>query len=129
MAIVYELDDEPPYLIENGRVYVMMNVLMDQITSADDYIARIPDEYQLQQNYPNPFNPATTIQFSLPVSGEVQLVIYDILGRKVETLVDGYKNAGHHEAVFNAGELSSGVYLYQLRAGEFVNTKRLMLVK
>jgi len=89
----------------------------------------LPAKYALYQNYPNPFNPATTIRFELPEADEVQLTVYDILGREIETLVDGYKDAGYYEAVFDAGQLSSGVYLYQLRAGEFVETKRFMLVK
>ncbi|GEM_PF-3433791 len=89
----------------------------------------MPEDFGLYQNYPNPFNPATTIRFALPDAGNVELVIYDMLGRKVETLIDGYKEAGYHEAVFNAGGLSSGVYIYQIRSGDFVESKQLMLVK
>ena len=98
-------------------------------TSITDEDRSIPVDYELHQNYPNPFNPATTIHFALPEAGEVQLTVYDILGRKVDTLVDGYKDAGYYEAVFDAGHLSSGVYIYQLRAGDFVETKRLLLLK
>jgi len=89
----------------------------------------LPDYYMLAQNYPNPFNPSTTIRFSLPSEGNVHLAVYDVLGRNVATLVNESKSAGYHEIVFDAGRLASGVYLYQLRAGDFVETKQLMLLK
>lgn len=89
----------------------------------------IPEEFGLYQNYPNPFNPATTIRFALPEASNVELVVYDMLGREVETLVDGYKEAGYHEVVFDAGNLASGTYIYRIHIGNFMETKRLMLVK
>ena len=103
------------------------SVLIDDVTSVpqDDR----PVAYEMSQNYPNPFNPSTTIRFALPESARVQLIVYDMLGRKVESLVDGYTEAGYHDVVFDAGHLSSGVYIYQIRAGDFVETKRLMLIK
>lgn len=75
--------------------------------------------YQLAQNYPNPFNPATTIRFSIPERSYVVLRVFNILGREMETLVDGELNAGEHSVVFNAENLSSGVYFYQLKANSF----------
>ena len=89
----------------------------------------VPESFVLLQNYPNPFNPSTTIGFSIPEHTRVSLTIYDILGRKVTTLVDEELPAGDYSTRFDAHNLTSGVYLYQLRAGEYVETKRLMLVK
>lgn len=95
----------------------------------------LPEKYQLFQNYPNPFNPNTTISFHLPVSGKVSLKVYDVLGNEVARLVDEEKPAGEYQINFNAkhmGEsvpLSSSVYLYQLRAGDFVQTKKIVVLK
>lgn len=89
----------------------------------------IPDGYKLYQNYPNPFNPATTIQFAIPQSGNVELVVYDMLGREIATLINEHKDTGYHEVVFDAGNLSSGVYLYRISTGSFVETRRLTLIK
>ncbi len=89
----------------------------------------IPTVYSLNQNYPNPFNPTTTIEFALPMSGNVNLAVYDILGRKVADLVNGNLTAGYHTINFNASDLSSGVYFYRIEAGDFVSVKKLMLLK
>ncbi len=89
----------------------------------------IPVRFELMQNYPNPFNPATTIQFSIPEQSSVILTVYDILGRKVSVLIDEELHAGTYSQVFDAGNLASGVYLYHLRAGDRVETKRLILMK
>ncbi len=88
-------------------------------------------EYSLKliQNYPNPFNPSTTIRFSIPEQSHVTLAIYDLLGREMAVLINDELAAGTYQQVFDASHLSSGVYLYQLRAGERIETKRLMLVK
>ncbi len=83
----------------------------------------------LNQNYPNPFNPSTKINWQSPVSGWQTLKVYDVLGNEVATLVNEYRNAGNYEINFDASKLSSGVYCYQLRTGEFVETKKMILVK
>jgi uncharacterized protein (DUF1501 family) len=89
-----------------------------------------PGEYRLYPNYPNPFNPATTISFDLPSDVEVQLKVYDMMGREVTTLVNGKMSAGHHQAHFTAtASLASGAYVFQLRAGSFTDRKRMMFVK
>ena len=90
---------------------------------------KVHEKFVLYHNYPNPFNPSTTIQYEIPNSGLVTIKVYDVLGREVKTLVNQYQNMGSHEANFNAGNLSSGVYFYQLRAGDFVSTKKMILVK
>jgi hypothetical protein len=85
--------------------------------------------FNLNQNYPNPFNPSTKIQYEIPKSGLVTIKVYDELGREIKTLVDQYKNKGSYEINFTAVNLSSGVYFYQLRAGNFVSTKKMILLK
>ncbi|HEY5123912.1 MAG TPA: LamG-like jellyroll fold domain-containing protein, partial [Ignavibacteria bacterium] len=89
----------------------------------------VPEEYKLSQNYPNPFNPTTKIQYSIPKSGLVKLVVFDILGREIEILVNEKQTAGIYEAIFNASKLSSGVYFYRLTTGNFVETKKMLMVK
>ncbi|HCY77941.1 MAG TPA: hypothetical protein DHV28_18700 [Ignavibacteriales bacterium] len=89
----------------------------------------IPKEYSLYQNYPNPFNPTTTIKFDLPKDGLITLDIYDILGRRVTTLVSEFRSAGSYEHSFNASSLASGVYVYKLQAGDFINSKKMLLIK
>lgn len=89
----------------------------------------IAESYSLSQNYPNPFNPATNIRFNLPVDGQVTLKVYSVTGQLVETIVNEYKMAGEYTVTFDAGHLSSGVYIYRITAGEFVESKRMMLVK
>ncbi|MFA7420745.1 MAG: CotH kinase family protein [Melioribacteraceae bacterium] len=89
----------------------------------------ISTDYKLNQNYPNPFNPQTTISFSVPTSSLVSLIVYDALGRNVATLVDELLAAGNHQFRFNGTELASGVYFYQMRAGNFVATKKFILLK
>jgi hypothetical protein len=89
----------------------------------------IPKEYSLSQNYPNPFNPTTIIRFGLPHASRVSLKIYDVLGQEVATLVNEEKPAGVYDVRFNAAGLASGMYVYQLQAGDFVQTRRLLLLK
>ena len=88
-----------------------------------------PLEYELEQNFPNPFNPVTIIHYSLPLKSQVDLVVYNILGVKVKQLVSGVKEAKPHSVEFNASGLPSGVYFYQLQAGDFIETKKMVLMK
>ena len=90
---------------------------------------RQPESFKLFQNYPNPFNPGTTISYTLPNSGNVTFKIYNILGDEVATLINEVKPAGNYEVEFNANGLASGIYFYQLKAGEFVQTKKMILMK
>ncbi len=89
----------------------------------------LPDNYQLSQNYPNPFNPNTKINFALPKQGFVNLKIYDITGREIQTLVNEVKQAGYYTVDFNGSNLSSGVYFYRIQSGDFVQTKRMVILK
>jgi hypothetical protein len=89
----------------------------------------VPGEFVLDQNYPNPFNPSTTIRYGLPTRSYVSLSVFNMLGQQVAELVRGEQEAGYHEAHFEANGLASGVYLYRLQAGGFIQTKRLVLVR
>ncbi|MGD8779385.1 MAG: T9SS type A sorting domain-containing protein [Ignavibacteria bacterium] len=100
--------------------------LLNEITMED---MNIPTSYSLEQNYPNPFNPSTIISYQIPQEGVVSLKIYDILGREVTTLVNEYKSIGKYEVEFNAGSLASGVYIYKLTAGNYVSSKKMILMK
>ncbi len=94
-----------------------------------DILADLPDRFELAQNYPNPFNPETTLAFSLPEATEVQLTVYDALGREVAVLANGRLDAGRHTVRFDAGHLASGVYLYRLNAGGKQMTKSMVLLR
>jgi len=98
------------------------------IVAVEKTIESLPAEFQLSQNYPNPFNPATMIELSIPTAGRVSLKVYDILGREVLTLVDEEKPAGVFRIKFDASEMASGVYFYTLRAGDFKETKKCLLI-
>ena len=89
----------------------------------------IPNSYTLSQNYPNPFNPTTTISYKLPERMYVSLKIYDIIGNEVDELVNESQNSGNYSINFNASNLSSGVYFYRIQAGEFVYTRKMLLLK
>ncbi|MBN8572084.1 MAG: T9SS type A sorting domain-containing protein, partial [Ignavibacteria bacterium] len=87
------------------------------------------NDYYLSQNYPNPFNPETKIQFSIPKSGQVKIVVYDLIGREVKELVNEFKQIGSYNISFNGVNLSSGIYFYKLITDDFIETKKMILVK
>jgi hypothetical protein len=89
----------------------------------------IPDEFELHPAFPNPFNPETNLVFSLPKDSEVSLTIFDAMGSEIAKVTEGFKPAGHYQAVFNAGQLPSGTYFAKLTAGKFEQTQRLTLTK
>ncbi|MGA2667564.1 MAG: T9SS type A sorting domain-containing protein [Ignavibacteria bacterium] len=99
------------------------------ITAVGNTQNNIPTTYALKQNYPNPFNPTTIITYQLPKAGNVKLVVYDLLGREVKTLVNEFKTAGSFDVTFDASTLASGVYFYRLESGSFTDTKKLTLIK
>jgi len=89
----------------------------------------IPSGFELSQNYPNPFNPTTLIQYTLGENTKVEIAVYDLLGQKVATLVNGYQKAGSHQVVWDASKASAGVYLYQMKTKDLVESKKMLLVK
>ncbi len=88
-----------------------------------------PREFQLKQNYPNPFNPTTIIEYSLPKSDDVSLIVYNIIGQEVAQLIDGVQNAGTHTVIWDASKLASGIYFYRLQTADFTQTKKMVLLK
>ena len=99
------------------------------LTPAAKAAAELPTEFALSPNYPNPFNPTTTIQYALPEAVDVRLVIYNVLGQKVVTLVKSPQEAGRYEVVFEASRLASGLYFYRIEAGDFVQVRKMMLLR
>lgn len=89
----------------------------------------LPVSYALEQNYPNPFNPSTLIRYDLPQAGHVRLEVYDVLGRRVDVLVDEIKSAGHHSITWDASYQASGLYIYRLESGDFVSARSMTVVK
>ena len=88
-----------------------------------------PAEFALSQNYPNPFNPLTAIEFTLLRTGDASLIIYNLLGEEITRLVDGDMPAGNHRVIWDASSLASGIYFYRLQAGDFVQTRKMVLLK
>lgn len=89
----------------------------------------VPEKFMLEQNYPNPFNPTTNISYQLPVNGNVSIKIYDVIGNEVATLVNEFKEAGRHSVEFDASGFGSGVYFYSISSGNFISTKKMILIK
>ena len=99
------------------------------VTEVESEIGNVPGTYTLSQNYPNPFNPNTRIKYSIPKSSQVTLKIFNTLGEEIKTLVNEEKPVGIYELTWNAANLPSGVYFYQLKTGEYINTKKMVLLK
>jgi len=124
-AVAYNIKassaDTIEFLITNGKsVYQTKQFVLKYTT---------PTEYKLEQNFPNPFNPATVIRYQLPAKTLATLKIFDVLGKEVAVLVNEENEAGFHQVEFNGSGLASGVYLYILQAGSFVQTKKFILLK
>ena len=119
-----------PIKIYNGTVYVSVAgtiYRIDKVTNVKE--PEIPLTFKLYQNYPNPFNPTTTISYDLPERSRVKLVIYNILGQEVATLVNGEQEPGRYSVKFDASGLPSGIYFYRLQAGNFIEQKKMILIK
>ena len=95
----------------------------------EENLELLPTSIELYQNYPNPFNPSTTIRYDIKEKGYVTLIIYDLLGRELATLVNGNKEEGRYTANFNASSLPSGVYIYTLRVNDFTSSKKMTILK
>jgi 5'-nucleotidase len=142
--VIWDIDDGERIVYDNltpqninGGAIVIKSFSGEKIVAEDNNILSSPVEYSLSQNYPNPFNPSTTVKYSVPEAGNVELKVYDIIGNEVATLVNESKIPGSYEVQFNAAQLASGVYIYSLRAGNpstgsgqvFVQTKKMILIK
>jgi Secretion system C-terminal sorting domain len=119
-------------LVSNGGYESKTNSISDNLSTDATYVIdknSIPAYYSLEQNYPNPFNPSTKITFSLPEISFVKLRVFNAIGLEVKSLINGMMPAGIHEVDFDATELFSGVYFYTLNAGNFVQTRKMILIK
>jgi hypothetical protein len=114
-----------------GSYFILDDLVFENGSSVPERPAThaIPAAFSLHQNYPNPFNPSTTIAFDLQKAGRISLRVFDLLGREVAVLKDGFVESGMHCVLFNGGNLSSGIYFARLDAGSFSQTKKLMLLK
>jgi hypothetical protein len=115
-----------------GFSYIRTSVNNSELDMDDEYL--IPDKYALQQNFPNPFNPRTTIHYELPNQELVQIIIFNLLGHQVKRLVDGFRGAGVNSIVWDATNdhgqpVSAGIYIYQLQADGFLQTRKMILLK
>ncbi len=113
---------------ESAELANINNVLTTGVTAVEK-TPGVPQQFQLQQNYPNPFNPATVIEYALPKGGLVVLTVYDILGREVSTLVNGWNDAGVYRVRWNASGFASGVYCYRLQCGSYSETKTMIVIR
>jgi len=122
---------EVEVLSENGPLSLAIDA-SDAVLYINEEL--LPDVFALHQNYPNPFNPITTLRYDLPENSDVTIIIYDMLGRQVKTLVSQSQEAGYKSIIWNATNdygkpVSAGIYLYQIQAGEYISTKKMVLLK
>jgi hypothetical protein len=125
-----DLDVDGDLDLANASRYGV-SVLLNEggVGVGDEQLPSLPAEFALAQNHPNPFNPVTAINYALPKDSHVRLIIYNILGQRVATLVDGKQKAGYKTARWDASEMASGIYFYRLRAGDFVQTRKMVLIR
>jgi len=109
----------------NGAIFKFNSLLIGINKNQNN----LPSENYISQNYPNPFNPSTIISYTLAKHTKVRIILYDILGKEVRVLLEDIKNPGEHKLVFNASELSSGVYFYRIEAGNYIESKKMVLLK
>jgi PKD repeat protein len=114
---------------DNGGLTDTFEGNVNIMSVSNEVNGAVPTEFAIAQNYPNPFNPSTNINYSLPEASKVSIVVYDMLGQRVAQLVNAEKSAGYHTVTFDASALSSGMYVYQIKAGSFSQTKKMMLIK
>lgn len=118
-----------PYDAAGDQFFMDDVELIEAGPAKETTLLELPATFALNQNYPNPFNPVTVISYDLPVTTQVSLTVYDLLGKEITTLVNEIQDAGFRSVEFDASNLASGMYFYRLRAGDFSDTKKLMVVK
>jgi len=111
------------------RVNTLLALLDDEDIGSETRDPSIPTEYFLAQSYPNPFNSKTTIKFGLPEAGMVKIEIYNVMGRKIATVVDKNLSAGYHSTLWDGRDFASGIYFYRIEAGSFIKTRKMMLLR
>jgi len=120
---LYVNEGTPMASAEDGMVKVLSIGVIEQLNNSN------PKFFSLEQNFPNPFNPSTIIEYSLPKTGDVSLIIYNLLGEEVAGLVNEVQQAGFHLVTWNATKMSSGIYFYRLQSDDFVQTRKMLLLK
>ncbi|MFA7290324.1 MAG: T9SS type A sorting domain-containing protein, partial [Melioribacteraceae bacterium] len=125
---IRDIENKDGYLWLVGHNGLIMKKKIDLPTNVEK-LNEIPTSFEMYQNYPNPFNPTTTISFSLPQRGNAKLIVYDVLGREVLNLVDGFFEQGKHEIRFDGNNLSTGIYFYRLSTPLKTITKKMLLIK
>ncbi|MCX6157570.1 MAG: T9SS type A sorting domain-containing protein [Ignavibacteriota bacterium] len=113
----------------NGRGDVMLELLSSPLTNTGNNNITTSESYSLSQNYPNPFNPTTNIKFDVAKFSNVKIIVFDIMGREVQTLVNESVKPGTYETSFDGSSLASGVYFYKLITSGFTETKRMLMIK
>lgn len=121
-------------LLGSGKNYwidsaIVNGIIFSNITDIKKDDSQIVSEFVLQQNYPNPFNPTTNISYSVSKPSYVSIILYDLLGREVSKIVNEYKSTGNYTIVFDGSVLSSGIYFYQMKANDFIETKKMILLR
>ena len=115
--------------LDDPSVKLSINLDATDISTSNMLKTQILNNLILYQNYPNPFNPITTIKFSIPTNGQVKLKVYDLIGKEISTLIQGYKIAGNYTVQFDGSEFPSGIYYYRLEFGAFTQAKKFILIK
>ncbi|HZW40647.1 MAG TPA: T9SS type A sorting domain-containing protein [Ignavibacteriaceae bacterium] len=128
-AIQYSLERIPKFYrtTDGGYTWTFVGSIPNIATNQEEY--NILYQFSLEQNFPNPFNPSTKIKYTLPQQGLVTIKVYDVLGKEITTLINEEKPSGEYEVEFDGSKLSSGIYYYKIQAGEFVQTKKMVLMK
>ena len=124
---VYFINENTGWVI--GELGLILKTTNGGVTFINEDLDQIPNGFSLNQNYPNPFNPNTKISFSIPATNLVCIKVYDLNGELVETLLNEEKSAGTYSIYWNAAAKSSGVYFYKIQAGNFTETKKMILLK
>ena len=117
------------FRLSHGTLHDTCGIMWLDVLDHFEQVSDLPTSFRLGQNYPNPFNPTTTIRFTLPKRSQAVLSLFNILGQKVYTVLDKELSAGEYEVQLNADDLATGIYFYRLVAGDFSETKKLMLLK
>ena len=138
LNLMWRNSNDPPLFT---KISAYVDNLIQEITTSETHIvdnslvsvnqvsSNIPDEFRIFQNYPNPFNPATNIKFDVPKNSNIKLTVFDITGKELETLLNDNLSAGSYEFKWDATQYSSGIYFYRIQSQDFVETRRMLLVK
>lgn len=128
-SVIVHYDAPPPTCQDYGTIFIADNMRVTPVPVSVIPVVEISETFMLRQNYPNPFNPATTIKFSVSRESDISLKIYDVKGSLVSELYNGFINAGIHEFEWNAENFASGIYFYELKADNFKETKKMVLIR